>query len=108
MRILGLTAFLILGCVETDKADEPIDTGDDTPVEVDADSDGFTSDEDCNDSDATINPSAPELCDGIDNNCDDQIDEGVTGEWFQDLDGDGFGNPDVLSLIHISEPTRPY
>ena len=65
MRILGLTAFFLLACTETDKADDPVDTGGDAPVAVDADSDGYDSDEDCNDSDATINPGAPELCGGL-------------------------------------------
>ena len=32
---------------------------------------------DCNDTDPGINPSAVEVCDRIDNNCDGQIDEGV-------------------------------
>jgi len=42
---------------------------------------------DCNDDDATINPGAVEACDGIDNNCDGQVDEGCC----IDLDGDGYG-----------------
>ena len=97
MKKLSILAFLAIGCTETDKATEPedVDTGT-IEQDVDADSDGFTSEEDCNDSDATINPSAPELCDGVDNDCDGDIDEDVTGSWYQDLDGDGFGNPDVI------------
>jgi RHS repeat-associated protein len=39
---------------------------------------------DCNDSDATINPSASEICNGVDDNCDASIDEGF------DVDGDGY------------------
>ena len=46
---------------------------------------------DCDDSDATINPNAVEVCDGIDNNCNGVVDEGLTSTFYQDSDGDGFG-----------------
>ncbi len=50
----------------------------------DGDGDGFCESEgDCNDGDAAINPGAEEVCDGADNDCDEQIDEGF------DQDGDG-------------------
>jgi len=55
---------------------------------------GFvTNTDDCNDFDKTIYPGAPELCDGLDNNCDGQLDEGLPGRktWYYDLDGDGRG-----------------
>ena len=43
--------------------------------------------DDCNDNDFDINPGAVEICDGIDNNCNGQIDEGAIGI---DADGDGY------------------
>ena len=61
---------------------------------IDADGDGFNSDEDCNDNDPDINPDAEEVCDGVDNNCDGNIDEGVESTFYADTDGDGFGDPD--------------
>lgn len=36
----------------------------------DQDGDGFTYFDDCDDSDPTIYPGAPEFCDGVDRNCD--------------------------------------
>jgi len=50
---------------------------------------------DCHDGNADINPGEAEVCDGIDNNCNGMIDEGVLTTYFQDLDGDGFGDPSV-------------
>jgi len=44
----------------------------------DQDEDGFTADIDCNDGDDSIHPGAPELCDGINNDCDDLTDEDFT------------------------------
>lgn len=43
--------------------------------DTDSDGDGYSSDVDCNDTNADINPGATELCDGIDNDCDDLTDE---------------------------------
>ncbi len=63
---------------------------------VDVDGDGYAGDgfgDDCNDQDPAINPSALEVCDGIDNDCDGATDEDLLSVWYQDADGDTFGDP---------------
>ncbi len=70
------------------------DCSDATPDE-DLDGDGFDSDVDCNDDDATVNPGAAEICDGLDQDCDDIADNGVQLTVYADADADGYGDPDV-------------
>ena len=61
--------------------------------------DGYSGNsDDCNDGNDGINPDATEICDTIDNNCDDQVDEGVETEFYADLDGDTFGDAMNTSL----------
>ncbi len=85
------------GCDTAQKADvSEVGLEDNTPGTVDDDGDGFTGDEDCSDGDASVNPGAVELCNGIDDNCDGVVDEGVTNAYWIDADGDGYGDPGTL------------
>ena len=45
---------------------------------VDADGDGFPEEDDCDDGNPAINPSAEEVCDGADNDCDGTVDVDAT------------------------------
>ena len=59
---------------------------------TDADGDGYTTDGgDCDDGNASVHPGAHEAPDGVDNDCDGQVDEGTTNS---DDDGDGYSEAD--------------
>lgn len=49
-------------------------------------------DDDCDDHDNGSYPDAPEICDAQDNDCDREIDEGVSLTVFVDSDADGYGD----------------
>jgi len=63
----------------------------------DKDGDGYKTSIDCDDSNDLINPGANEICDGVDNDCDDEVDEDATVTYYADVDGDGYGDPDVTA-----------
>ena len=94
MRLFAMSGLLfIFACGDEVKpATEPSNEGD---ILVDNDGDGFFSDEDCDDNDSNTFPTASEICDGYDNNCDGQADEDVTSTFYVDSDGDGFGNENI-------------
>jgi hypothetical protein len=63
--------------------------------------------DDCNDLDPTSYPGAPELCDGVDNDCNTLVDDGsgATGTaWYADADGDGYGDPGTSTTACV-QPT---
>ena len=74
---------------------------------TDADSDGFGDTIDCDDSDPEINPDADELCDGVDNDCDGELDENEATDaitWYWDADHDGWGVADGETVEACSQP----
>ena len=48
---------------------------------------------DCDDGAAAVHAGAKEACNGVDDNCNSAVDEGVLGTYFKDNDGDGWGGP---------------
>jgi hypothetical protein len=56
--------------------------------------DGYVEDEsDCDDADGSRHPDAMEVCNGLDDDCDGEADDGlVRPDWFLDEDGDGWGS----------------
>jgi len=112
MRLVILVALAMGGCASLDAnvcTEELIETYEDT------DGDGFGDEAtlteacgavpagrvieigDCDDGDLSVAPDAPETCNGIDNNCNGIVDDGLpTNPYFADSDSDGFGDPEVM------------
>ena len=96
------------GLIETWHADMDADGFGDINAAIDSCDPGkgyVADDTDCDDLDATSYPGGTEVCDGADNNCDGQIDEGVTTTFYSDADADGFGDLAVeLQACELPEP----
>jgi large repetitive protein len=109
--LAGISGLVLLlwaaGCtgIGSGVVDAPGDSG---PIFGDLDGDGYTGDADCDDADASIHPGALELCDGLDQDCDDQVDENAldAATFYADADSDGHGDPG--SPIRGCEPSEGY
>jgi len=102
---------------DVDDDDASLDSSTGSTWYADADADGYgdagsgtatcdqpsghvSDDTDCDDGDDGVNPGASEVCDGIDNDCDGLVDDddgsvdsSTHSTWYEDADGDGYGNP---------------
>ncbi len=69
-------------------------------TQCDAPTGAVSTDGDCDDGAASVNPGAAEACNSVDDDCDGAVDEaGASGEstWYADADGDGYGDDDTTS-----------
>ncbi len=97
--VLGLSSGCVVDAPEPKESAAETGTSDD-----EEDGDGYSpSDGDCNDTDATVFPGAEERCDGIDNDCDGEIDVGLRVPFYQDADGDGFGGDTTIDACETPE-----
>jgi len=104
--IIPLLSLFLIACPTDSKPTDSQVLPGDTASCADADLDGFCAPEDCDDTDASIHPGAEERCDGLDNDCDGDTDEGDAADaatWYQDADGDGYGDP-LVALTACEQP----
>ncbi len=113
---IGMVASLLISCADGDASRDSRDLSPACQLFRDRDGDGFgaeasqdcslglgwvSRDGDCDDDDATTSPAALEVCDGADNDCDGELDEGLNPtctepapqcRFYRDADGDGVGS----------------
>jgi hypothetical protein len=124
-----LALFLSIGCAAPKESDQPSEgpecpNGDPLVGYPDEDGDGFgvpqgrltacdalpdgyaSNSTDCDDTDDEVHPDAEELCDGVDNDCDFETDEGAVDKrtFYLDADNDGFGDDeDTISACDLPD-----
>jgi hypothetical protein len=66
--------------------------------------------DDCNDGDAAAYKGAPELCDGVDNDCNGQVDDNPVNPttWYLDADNDKHGDANTPPTVACNRPTASW
>ncbi len=108
-----------------DDCDGQIDEGVQTTFYADTDGDGFgnaavsqnacsqpsghvSNSTDCDDTNPNIKPTATEICDGVDNDCDTQIDEGCLPISFSAIHPTCFGSSNGTIFTTVGGGTPPF
>ncbi len=101
----SLLVFFALACVSPDEVNDIADRDGDGFGAVEA---GCATCTDCDDDDATVHPDAAEVCNGIDDDCDGDVDSTAPDlmTFYIDRDADGFG--DLGSPIDDCEAPQGY
>jgi hypothetical protein len=92
---MSIFALVLLACGSKDEGggdDSSAPAIDDSAPAIDADKDGVTEVDDCNDGDPAVHPGADEICNGQDDDCDEETDEGLLLTSYKDEDLDGYGD----------------
>lgn len=92
MTVLPLVALVLLACQRR----------------PDLDLEGWARAEgDCDDGDVDVHPGAYEDCNGRDDDCDGDVDEGLSVRRWEDVDCDGYGRPgagEFVSCLAVEDP----
>ncbi len=79
-------------------------TCEDSPPTADHVSADLPADEDCDDGEPGVYPGATEICDGVDQDCDGELDPPGANEYWPDADGDGAGDEDGAIMSCLAVP----